>query len=701
MSLKAYAKKRDFKKTAEPRGKVASGKGHRFVIQKHAASRLHYDFRLEIDGTLKSWAVPKGIPFAHGEKRLAVHVEDHPVSYIDFEGTIPKGQYGGGTVMVWDRGTFTPDTATPGKDLAGGKLHFTLKGKKLKGAWYLVRIRDPEDDQWLLIRGGDDLKPVSAKQDDTSVLSGKSMKALAQSDQVWKSKPAPAAKPRKTKAVAAPAPAKPPAHRTGKRVVPLKFVEPMKARLVEAPPAGDWTYEIKFDGFRALALKNAAGTQLLSRNNKDLADNFPEVAAAVAALDVNDAIIDGEIVALDDQGRSSFQLLQAYELGDAKPPLHYYVFDLLRLNGESLVDLPLAERKARLKKLLGRKTAGVIRYSASLGSDADALLTQARSIGLEGLIGKRTGSTYETGRRSGAWIKLKLHHEQEFVIGGYTPARRQPHALRGVAHRRAPREEAVVFRQGRDGFQSRAAAHAARALSKTAPRHVSVRQPARDQNLALRADHHGVGDEDLPLAQAGAGVPGAILRMDARRQPAPAGLPRPARGQGRRGSCPRKSRRLNAPAMASIKTTLDVDGKKVEVSNLQKVMYPETGFTKGDVIDYYIKISEHLLPHLKNRPITLKRYPDGVDGFFFYEKQCPPHRPKWVKTTDVPKSDGTDIHYCVMNDLPALVWAANLADLELHTFLHKAPAIGRPNALAFDLDPGLPADILTCAKVGL
>jgi len=451
MSLTAYVKKRDFKKTAEPRGMVVRGQeqgaaqSHRFVVQKHAASRLHYDFRLEIDGTLKSWAVPKGIPFAHGEKRLAVHVEDHPVSYIDFEGTIPKGQYGGGTVMVWDRGTFTPDSATPAKDLAGGKLHFTLKGKKLKGAWYLVRIRDPEDNQWLLIRGGDDLKPLSAKQDDTSVLSGKSMKALGESDHVWAAKPAPA-KPAKTPARKTPArktkeakpvkPTKPekssrpanagkaakPVKRGARgRGAPLKFVEPMKARLVAAPPVGDWSYEIKFDGFRALALKSAAGTRLLSRNEKDLAEKFPEIADAVAALDVEDAIIDGEIVALDEQGRSSFQLLQAYELGDARPPLHYYVFDLLRLNGESLVELPLGERKARLESLLGRKAGGVIRVSTSLGSEVTALLKQAQSLGLEGLIGKRTDSTYEIGRRSGAWIKLKLHHEQEFVIGGYTP----------------------------------------------------------------------------------------------------------------------------------------------------------------------------------------------------------------------------------------------------------------------------------------
>ncbi len=394
MSLKEYARKRDFRKTSEPPASRPGKSAHRFVIQKHAASRLHYDFRLEIDGVLKSWAVPKGVPYKHGEKRLAVHVEDHPVSYIDFEGTIPKGQYGGGTVMVWDHGTFEPLSRAPSKELEKGKLHFVLHGNKLEGEWYLVRLRG--GDEWLLIRGGEDMRPVSARRDDTSAASGKSMKALAKGDRVWQSK---------TKK---------------KKTAPLPdFVEPMKARLVNSTPGGDWIYEIKFDGFRALALRGSDETRLLSRNEKDLGGQFPDVLDAVAKLDVTEAVIDGEIVAMDEQGRSSFQLLQAYELGDQSTPLYFYAFDLLRLNGRDLRGEPLEERKSALEKLIGDST-GVIRYSASVGEDAEELLRQTRKLGLEGLIGKRKNSRYETGQRSGAWIKLKLHAEQEFVIGGYS-----------------------------------------------------------------------------------------------------------------------------------------------------------------------------------------------------------------------------------------------------------------------------------------
>jgi len=412
MSLKEYVRKRDFKKTAEPRGAVGDNGAHRFVIQKHAASRLHYDFRLEVDGVLKSWAVPKGVPFTKGERRLAVHVEDHPVSYIDFEGTIPKGQYGGGTVMVWDRGIFSTNSPSPAKELAGGKLHFTLNGKKLHGDWYLVQLRG--SDQWLLIKGGEDLKPVSKKSDDTSALSGKSMKQLSQSGALWESKPRNNGHSSNGHSFAARLQKKIAGHKP-----PLKFVEPMKAKLVDSPPKGDWIYEIKFDGFRALALKDGERVRLLSRNDKDFNAKFPEVADSVARLKAKDVILDGEIVALDTKGRSSFQLLQAYELGEERPPIFFYVFDLLRLNGEDLRARPLQERKMQLNELL-KKPPGVLRYSASLGENAEKLLAKARSIGLEGLIGKRTDSSYETGRRSGAWIKLKLHQEQEFVIGGYT-----------------------------------------------------------------------------------------------------------------------------------------------------------------------------------------------------------------------------------------------------------------------------------------
>jgi len=403
MSLKDYTRKRDFSKTREPKGELSAASAHRFVVQKHDATRLHYDFRLELGGTLKSWAVPKGIPFKKGEKRLAVQVEDHPVSYLNFEGSIPKGEYGGGTVLVWDLGTFEPIGNAPLKQLSNGKLHFLLNGKKLKGEWYLVRLRDEK--QWLLIRGGDDMRPVSRKLDDTSALSGKSMKELAKGDRVWRSGPMVRSRSAGRKsASSAPLPA---------------FVEPMKALLVESPPRGEWLYEIKFDGFRAIALKGGHETRLLSRNEKDFGGKFPEVIASISELDVQDAVIDGEIVALDDKGVSSFQLLQAFELGQKRPPIFYYAFDLLRLNGKDLCERPLRERKEMLKKLL-KRPPGVIRFSASLGEDAEGLLRQAREIGLEGLIGKRKESLYEPGRRSGAWIKLKLQREQEFVIGGYT-----------------------------------------------------------------------------------------------------------------------------------------------------------------------------------------------------------------------------------------------------------------------------------------
>ncbi len=394
MSLAEYQRKRNFAKTAEPRAAKPTKRGFRFVIQKHAASRLHYDFRLELGGTLKSWAVPKGIPFEHGEKRLAMRTEDHPVSYLDFEGTIPAGQYGGGTMMVWDHGTFEPHSKAPLKELDGGKLHFELRGEKVQGEWYLVRLRDEKE--WLLIRGGESLKPLSRKRDDTSVISGLSMKQLAKGDRAPKAIPG---------AKARPTP---------------EFVEPMKAKLAaHAPTSGDWIYEIKFDGYRALALRGGDESRLLSRNEKNFGAKFPDVLAAISRLKVKDAILDGEIVALDSSGKSSFQLLQQFEMGREQPPLFFYVFDALQIDGKDLRSQPLLERKRALEKILPKKE-GILRYSAALGADSAPLLEQAQKLGLEGLIGKRADSAYETGQRSGAWIKLKLLAEQEFVIGGFT-----------------------------------------------------------------------------------------------------------------------------------------------------------------------------------------------------------------------------------------------------------------------------------------
>ena len=417
MSLERYRQKRDFARTPEP---VESGKTLKskpiFVIQKHDAGRLHFDLRLEMGGTLLSWAVPKGLPLKHGEKRLAVKVEDHPISYAKFEGVIPAGEYGGGTVMIWDQGTYTALGKSPARDVKAGKLHFVLAGKKLDGEWYLVRLR--EEDQWLVIRSGDDHPAIPGKLVDVSVLSGKTLPGIAATG---KSAPT-----RTSDKVAD-------HHRSAKKSAPSPkasaetWVPPMMARLVSRVPEGNWEYEVKFDGYRGLALKQADHVSIYSRTRHDLTAKFPEVAAALGSLKADHALIDGELVALEPDGRSSFQLLQAFEQGSEGPPVCYYAFDLLELDGESLTGWPLEKRKARLKKLLPR-TNQSLRFSPLLGQDAPALLEMTRKYRLEGLIGKRVASAYEPGKRTGTWIKLKQVAEQELVIGGYTdPTGTRPH----------------------------------------------------------------------------------------------------------------------------------------------------------------------------------------------------------------------------------------------------------------------------------
>ncbi len=409
MSLREYLKKRDFSQTREPRGgsRTNSKKVPRFVVQKHDASRLHYDFRLEIDGKLKSWAVPKGIPYKKGEKRLAVQVEDHPVGYAGFEGVIPKGQYGGGTVMLWDSGTFASLGGKPANDLANGKLHFTLQGKKLKGEWTLIQIRGEEGKQWLLLKSGEDVRPVSRRADNASVTTGRTMVAIARDTDD--------APPTRKKGTTLP-------KARQKQFKLPKFVEPMKAKLTADPPtSGDWLYELKFDGFRAIAVKQNGEVNLFSRNKHDLGARFPEIRDAFVRLSADDFICDGEIVALDARGHSSFQLLQGNASGDDRPPIAFYAFDLLHLGGESLMAKPLEERRRLLEKTVLRNAKEPLRFSATLGHAAKPLLKQIQKHGLEGLIGKRAESAYEPGRRSGAWIKLKCLNEQEFVIGGFTP----------------------------------------------------------------------------------------------------------------------------------------------------------------------------------------------------------------------------------------------------------------------------------------
>src|SRR5207248_6084130 len=460
MGLTDYKRKRDFRRTSEPKGSKPRPKtvrgASRFVIQKHDARRLHYDFRLEMEGVLKSWAVPKGLPWKQGEKHLAVEVEDHPVDYMQFEGVIPEGQYGGGTVMVWDRGKYFVYGEQPLKSLRDGKLHLVLEGEKAKGEWTLVRIRgrDGEKNQWLILKTGSSAKPISKKREDESVKTDRTMKQIAKDRDVeWqtnrdekdpnatstlkarikaalkkkeegrnKQTDSGVGRDRRARRGITPEGI----HRRGPSPPDLpsatpRFIEPMKPRLTEKPPtAGDWMYELKFDGIRAIAVKIDKKVSLLSRNENELAERFPEIVEAIKNLPAQECVIDGEVVALDDEGRSSFQLLQALEMEGRKSPVYFYAFDLLQLNGKSLVSLPLEARKNVLEKLSG-DADDPIRYSGAIGSDAEPLLDEVKRRGLEGLIGKQRNSVYEPGRRSGVWIKLKCVQEQEFVIGGYTP----------------------------------------------------------------------------------------------------------------------------------------------------------------------------------------------------------------------------------------------------------------------------------------
>src|ERR1700682_3275813 len=415
MGLAEYKRKRDFAKTAEPKGGKPLPKAVRgacdFVIQKHDARRLHYDFRLEMEGVLKSWAVPKGLPWTQGEKHLAVEVEDHPVEYATFEGVIPPGQYGGGTVMLWDRGKYYVYGEQPLKSWKEGRLHLVLAGQKAKGEWTLVRIRgDQEKNQWLLIKTGSSVKPISKKLDDQSVKSGRTMKQIAEErDAEWQSNRTddqrdkfkarikkivgqahrlPQSKSgnrsgRPTKARSTPSPNDSVDLNIAKLASALPkakphFIEPMKPRLVEVPPkAGDWLYELKFDGIRAIAIKSSEKVNLLSRNKNELRTRFPEIADTMKKMSIRECVIDGEVVALDEEGRSSFQLLQAHEMEGRKPPICYYVFDLLQLEGRSLIKLLLTQRKEILAKIC-ENAGDPIRFSGGIGSDAAKLLKEVK-----------------------------------------------------------------------------------------------------------------------------------------------------------------------------------------------------------------------------------------------------------------------------------------------------------------------------------
>jgi bifunctional non-homologous end joining protein LigD len=640
-----YTRKRDFTKTGEPKpkragkGRAAKAKRPRFVVQEHSARRLHWDLRLEHEGVAASWAIPNGIPTDPSENRKAVHTEDHPLEYLTWEGEIPKGEYGAGTMSVWDSGTYELEKWTD------AKVMVEFHGERLQGRYALFRAGKAEKD-WMIHR----ISPPAEEVD--------------------------------------PFPEK---------------VVPMLAKLGPLPSRDEeWAVEVKWDGVRALAYCRPGRLELQTRNLNVVTASYPEVRRLARQLGSRDAVLDGELVAFDEEGRPSFGRLQQriHQTDEATvrrrmkaDPVTYFIFDLLYLDGHDLTDLPYTERRAALEELgLDGESWQTPGYSVG---HARELLAASAEQKLEGIVLKRLDSKYAPGKRNGSWLKVKNVGRQEFVIGGWLPGegRRQNTLgalLLGYHDDETGEGEGRLRYAGRVGT-----GFSGDDLTDLVKR---LKPLARESNPFGRKGPRGANYVE-PLL---------VAEVEFRELTAE-GLIRHGSFKGLREDKPAADVELER-AVASAgsgktsgkKTHVTVEGRELALSNLDKVLYPEVGFTKGQVVDYYARIAEVVLPHLRGRPLTLKRYPDGVEGKFFYEKRCPSHRPEWVTTASIwsGQREG-NIDFCVVEDLPTLVWLANLADLELHTSLSLAAAIDTPTAVVFDLDPGEPADVLDCAQVAL
>ncbi|MDX6718399.1 MAG: bifunctional non-ous end joining protein LigD [Solirubrobacteraceae bacterium] len=631
--LQDYRRKRDATATPEPTGEPApdaSGEHNRFVVQEHHATRLHWDLRLEHDGVAVSWAVPNGIPEDPKDNRLAVHTEDHPLEYLEFEGDIPKGSYGAGTMRIWDRGTYEEHK------FDDDKVEVTFHGERLTGRYGLFPLKrrkgEPPGKNWMIHR----MDPPSDPSRE----------------------PMP------------------------------EHLKPMLARAGDLPPDDDrWAYEIKWDGVRALAYSEPGRIRFESRNANDVTASYPELRALNRALSSHHAILDGEIVAFDEQGRPSFGRLQsrmhvssesAARRRAKEVPVAYVVFDLLWLDGHPLLELPYAERRARLLELGLEGPAW--RTPDHVVGDGAAVLEASVANGLEGVVAKKLDSPYEPGRRSACWLKVKNVRREDVVVGGWVPG----------AGRRSDRIGALLVGVEEDGRLRYAGRVGTGFTEAELDRLAGV--------LERREESPFAPSEARPPRDSVFVAPTRVAEVEFTEWTSDGMLRHPSY-KGLREEAPR-SAFLDAGTPVRDGVEVRVGGRTLKVTNLDKVLYPQVGFTKRDYIEYLVHVAPAMLAHLEGRPLTRKRYPDGVDGKSFFEKQCPSHRPEWVATAPIPLSSKT-VDFCICNDLPTLVWLGNLAALELHVSLSRAEPIERPTAMVFDLDPGPPATIVECCRVGL
>ncbi len=701
MALGEYRQKRDFQKTPEPQGEVRpSSSGRAYCIQKHAASRLHYDLRLELDGVLKSWAVPKGPCLDPAEKRLAVHVEDHPLDYGSFEGSIPAGEYGGGTVMLWDRGQWEP-LGNPHLGYADGHLKFRLHGEKLRGGWTLVRLKaqegENEDKNWLLVKERDEeSKPLTeidiTDAEPLSVASGRTLEEIAASNdhRVWsaqdeenfhkqgKTTGKPAAGP--AEALSLDLAAVPKARQSPQP----EMQYPQLAKLVKTPPQGDnWLHEIKFDGYRLLAVIKAGDVRLFTRHGKDWTEKFESIRAALAALPVKQAILDGEVVVLDEKGISHFQALQnALEGGAAR--LIYYVFDLTHCDGYDLTRTPLIKRKELLRQILeaGEDQTPLVRFGDHLQGKGQAFYDSACEHGLEGVVAKRADSPYEP-RRTSTWLKVKCSKRQEFVIGGYT----DPSGSR-------PGFGALVlgyYDKGRLVYCGRVGTGFTEKLLQQILKELKARHQAKTPFDApptgreARGVHWVKPEMVAEVAFSGWTNEGILrhpsfqgLRWDKnptdvhREEPEPT-----AKAAGKMEETgARESKKKEAQRLAGVK-----------LSNLDRVLYPAQGLTKEALADYYEMVAARILPHIINRPLMVLRCPLGHEEECFYQKHVNETFPKAVHGIPI-EEDGQIQSYIGIKDIKGLFSLVQLGVLEIHPWASPEWDVEKPDRVIFDLDPG-------------
>jgi bifunctional non-homologous end joining protein LigD len=690
MALQTYWAKRDFGKTPEPRGRRAKSSGWSYVIQKHAASHLHYDFRLELDGVLLSWAVPKGPSVDPADKRLAMQTEDHPIEYGGFEGVIPKGQYGGGTVMLWDRGTWTP-SGDARKDLARGRLKFTLDGDKLKGGWMLVRTRGGKygeksaDRTWLLIKEKDEYakaggRPIVDAAPD-SVASGRTLDAIASArTHVWQSK---LSVKQNVKAGAIPATSgkREDAPVPGAKTAPIPdYVPPMLTTLVDKPPAGDdWIHEVKYDGYRMVVRIERGRARLFSRNEKEWTSTFPAVAKDLAGLRVKNAWIDGEVVVLDAEGRTSFQALQNALASPSAQGLAFFAFDLMYLDGYDLRGVALTDRKRVLRDLIGKGHGCVRAGPEAQGNGAD-FFAQACRLGLEGSIAKRAASTY-TGVRSREWMKIKCIQRQEMVVGGYT----DPQGSRtGFG--------ALLLGYYDDG-KLRYAGKVGTGFDDKLLRDLHPQLRKREQDSPPFVDPprgyeakgaHWVRPElvaEIAFTE--------WSRDGALRHPSFQGLKVDKKASDVVREKPMAVDAAAKPAKkkrATAKTPAPAEIAGVTLSNPDKPYFPEAAITKRDLAAFYATVAPHLLPHITGRPLSLVRCPDGWTKQCFYQKHADKAVNAAVTRMEVPEGKGTAT-YMSASTQKALVGLVQWGVIELHPWGSRKPRLDRPDRLIFDFDP--------------